>query len=173
MMKHLVFLPFLAWTHLLRLPAQETTSTEVFLKAVNRPVVVYADSVGPETAYTLMQDSVFGDYFQLHIQAQSSARFQVTIQKWADYSPEISGWVAKEECGVYLLHARASQPPCYRLYTQPNERSASQTLEAEIYGPVNILARRGTWLQLSFPFGGRRYSGWTDRYCPNIFGSCN
>lgn len=172
MPNYLAILFMLVWTTPLCLPAQETASTEVFLKAVNRPVAIYADSAGQQRAYTIMQDSLFGDYFRVDVHARSYARFQVTIEKWTDYSPQISGWVDKEECGVYLLHPPA-QPGGYRLYEQPDHRSAGQTLAGEVYGPVDILDCRGPWLKLSFSLGGRRHSGWTDRYCPNIFGSCN
>lgn len=172
-MRYLAILLLIAGTNILFLAAQETTSTEVFLKAVNRPVVVYADSTGLQAAYTIMQDSIFGDYFRLTVDTASSDRFKVAIEKWTDYSPEISGWVAKDECGVYLLHAPSQQPPGYRLYEQPDNRSASQTLEGDVYGPADILDRQDKWLKLSFPLGGRQYQGWTDRYCPNIFDSCN
>lgn len=172
-MKYLLILSILLGINTGFVRSQEDTPTEVFLQAINRPIHIYTDSTGHEEAYTIMQDSIFGDYFRIAIVAGSARRFQVQVEKCMDYSPQISGWIPKNECGVYLLHLPGLKPAGYRLYQHPDSLSVCQTLEGEIDGPVDILDRKGKWLELSFPFGNQRYRGWTDWYCPNIFGSCN
>lgn len=165
-----IYLIFLFNLFSLGLNAQ--LNIESFILKNNKPILVYKDSIGKRILTTIMNDSIFENYYSVQIKDSYKKRYKVNIMQCTQYNSSIiSGWVRKKECGIYVRNVLKGGKQFIKLYASPTSDSY-EMIKSVLYTPVSILDISNDRIKISFKINKKKYIGWIDDYCGNVFNSC-
>lgn len=147
----------------------------------NVEIPIYKNPIGDEVKYRIMQDTIYDIFFAGDILEKSALRYKVSVTTVISSvrAPEIVGWVDKQQCCVYKrwYHDDANND-FIKLYTEPRYDSEFVKIYEDIMTEKSIVMTvvdyaDGRWLKVIFYSGGILYEGWVDRYCSDVYDSCN
>lgn len=159
-----------------------------FADATTDSISVYRNDIDIECFIKIKEDSESENWHDVEILGQSNDKYKVRIIAINEDNAEpINGWVYKVHCGVWL-HGRFHTPACsvVSLYNRPEDLYPFTHLKGKYvddFGKytndmaIPILDYRFYngiyWIKTEIVEDGKKISGWTRDYCPNIYGSCN
>ncbi|MBP3454657.1 MAG: hypothetical protein J6K38_00150 [Alistipes sp.] len=147
----------------------------------NIEIPIYHNSVGDEIDYRVMQDLIHEVFFGAEVLDKSPLRFKVGITTVISSTPApvIVGWIDKSMCGVYSrYYYDENKRPYIKLYSRPDAGSdfskvyESVPAQCGLLTVIDYAADRWLWLKVMFYLNDELYVGWVDRYCDNVYDSC-
>ena len=151
----------------------------VVIAPMNKNIPIY-DSPVSLTAYnSICQDSITEFYYVTRIIEETPLRFKVVLLGELDGNSKcnskiLTGWVDKQNCGVYLRCYYDNKKNSYiKLFKQPKRESYFQMIYTSEMIWVPVLSISGEWRQILYYHNGELYVGWIELYCSSIYNSCN
>lgn len=139
-------------------------------------IPIYANELSDTVICEISQDFDKEDHsYEVFIVKKSPLRFKIEYRDLDEIpiKDAKTGWIDKKYCGVYArwYYDNGSDQKYIKLYASPSKDSNF----IKIYkSPIalTVVDFQDDLLEVMFEIDGTVYTGWVDRYCPNIFNSC-
>ena len=170
--------------------SQKDNLVVFFTDAITNSVPVYADDTTIVSYTSVKEDTEKENWHDVEILEQSNNRYKVCITAINEENiAPITGWVDKEQCGVWFwgrwtkpencivslyqmpgllcsfIKITGKYPDCFDNYSTTNNK-AFPVLDYKLY-------KGEYWIKTVIVKDEKKIVGWTKDYCPNVYGSCN
>ena len=141
---------------------------------VNIPIS--ANELTDSVIYNVYHDYEAEDHiYEVFIVEKSPLRFKIEYRDLENQpQPVQTGWVDKKYCGVWdRCYYDEFRKGYIKLYKDPNKDSDFIKIYKQPYDALVVTDFQGEFLQVLFEIDNTIYVGWVDKYCRNVFNSCN
>lgn len=159
-----------------------------FADAITDSIPVYRNNTDMECFIKIKEDSEKENWHNVEILDQSNDRYKVSITSCQeDGSKSVNGWVDKAQCGVWLRGKYIERELfVISLYTDSNLLTPFMKLHSKYFGDFEKYTNGKAapildykyyngeyWIKTVITRKGKKITGWTRDYCPNVYDSCN
>lgn len=151
---------------------------EVCFPVDTEPITVYSDKDTDSVKQILIQDFESEDHlYEVFILEETDSRFWIKYRDIEIYNdPFQIGWVDKRHCGVFARwYYDSDNRPYIKLY-DTSDKSSYIKIYGQAWPCMYVISCKSDndTIKVEFKTYGddKSYSGWIDRYCPNIFNNC-